>query len=569
MTSFEAGEDSSPVAELRPELSKSHHSITQRNHSVSDLPSFYQCGDRTEWLSLLNGRLQSSGVIVCSYSPKSSQFTEAFSSDGSPSGKHSKALIKFVNKKVKFTNTAEQENPIFEWLEFKEEKSENKHLFVNLAPCCDREKTKMVIILFDEKPSHEIAEALPITASWIVSEARLAQETLRRTSTEELFYHSQKLNCVGQLAGGIAHDFNNLLTVMQGHTAFLEIAARKWNDPKATESLDLIKSATSQSIDLVKQLLLFSRDQKANFEEVEPNKIVGDFAKMVRRMIEEHIEMRIELGESINNIRADKGMLGQILMNLVVNSRDAMPDGGEILIRTAMVDRSITTSEKSFVSIVVKDNGSGIPKSKLTKIFDPFYTTKKKGEGTGLGLANVATLVRQHQGIIDISSEPGEGTEIEILFPTASEATAKSPSKSPKPEPGTEQQCIRGSKVLLVEDESAVRKLVRKLLEMHGCTVIEAQSGKQALDIWPDVCEEISVVVSDIIMPEGISGWDLARQLHERHPDLGILLTSGYHEKPEDHGLGNQPQIAFLQKPYEATKLKSNLFDLIQAKAVG
>jgi hypothetical protein len=344
--------------------------------------------------------------------------------------------------------------------------------------------------------------------------------------------------------------------------------AQKWHDPKITESLELIRSATSQSIDLVKQLLLFSRDQKANFEEVDPNRIVGDFAKMVRRMIEEHIEMRIELSDSMKPIRADKGMLGQILMNPVVNSRDAMPEGGEILIRTALVNRSEKSGSKPFLSILVRDTGSGIPKNKLAKIFDPFYTTKKKGEGTGLGLANVATLVRQHHGTIDISSEPGKGTEIEILFPTLSKSASKPPESAPKPETKTEHQSIRGSKVLLVEDESAVRKLVRKLLEMHGCSVIEARSGKQALDIWPEVCHEISVVVSDIVMPEGVSGWDLARQLHEQHPDLGILLTSGYNEKPEDHGLGNEPQIAFLQKPYEAVKLKSNLFDLIQRKTV-
>ncbi|MDF1823035.1 MAG: ATP-binding protein [Verrucomicrobiales bacterium] len=562
-TSTSAEGKFSVAAESRPAQTESHHAVTKPS-SVSKIPSFPQSGEKTVWLSRLRDRLQSSGIILCSFSQKSSRFTEAFSSDDSPAPKASKAIIEYV--KAQIDPDPLLENPIYQWFEYKEKEEALIHLFVNLAPCSDREKTKMVIILFAEKPSLEISEALPITSAWIVSEARLTQETLRRSATEELFYHSQKLNCVGQLAGGIAHDFNNLLTVIQGHTAFVDMEAQKWNDPKVTESLDLIKSATSQSIDLVMQLLLFSRDQKANFEQVDPNKIVGDFAKMVRRMIEEHIEMRIELGEDIRPIKADKGMIGQILMNLVVNSRDAMPNGGEILIRTSMVHRSEKPNEQPFLSILISDTGTGISKLKLTKIFDPFYTTKKKGEGTGLGLANVATLVRQHQGIIDISSELGKGTEIEILFPTVAETKSKPPAAEPKPEGKVDHQSIRGSKVLLVEDESAVRKLVRKLLEMHGCSVIEAQSGKEALDIWPDICDEISVVVSDIIMPEGVSGWDLARHLHERHPNLGILLTSGYNERPEDHGFGNEPQIAFLQKPYESIKLKSNLFELIQSK---
>ena len=264
-------------------------------------------------------------------------------------------------------------------------------------------------------------------------------------------------------------------------------------------------------------------------------------------------------------------MVGQILMNLIVNARDAMPDGGQIFLTTEpfhLDGGNGDLDSGDYVSLSVRDTGSGISPSNLKRIFDPFYSTKGKGKGTGLGLANVASLMRQHGGQIDVASVVGEGTCFELLFPqVAPRPEATEPETKmvevPTRDNPADQECIQGSKVLLVEDEDAVRKLVRKLLEMHGCAVVEATSGKQALDLWPEVCDDISVVVTDVIMPEGVSGWDLAKELHSRAPDVGILLTSGYNERAEDHGLENDPQIAFLQKPYEAKKLKSNIYQLL------
>ncbi len=405
-----------------------------------------------------------------------------------------------------------------------------------------------------------------LVASLTTTQIGYEREVAARREFESKLRQTQNLTSVGRLTTGIAHDFNNLLTVIKGHTAILEASVKETDKPKEMESIALIKSASQQAVELTKQLLLFSRQQAVTLERCELNKVVSEFVKMMRRMVEETIDLKVVLGDYLGQIEADRSMLGQVMMNLIVNARDAMPDGGTISIET----KSVVLSQKDgslspgrYVSLIVRDNGSGVPAEMLPKIFDPFFTTKEKGKGTGLGLANVAATVRKHGGRIDASSVAGEGTCFEVLLPTIKRvASAPTPIDS-----GLEEESIRGATVLLVEDESAVRKLVRKLLEMHGCNVIEAPSGKQALDMWPEISDQVSVVVTDIVMPEGVSGWDLARKLHASHPDLGVLLTSGYNERPEDHGLGDEKQIAFLQKPYESKNLKHTLFELLQAKS--
>ncbi|MEM7601287.1 MAG: ATP-binding protein, partial [Verrucomicrobiota bacterium] len=512
-------------------------------------------GDRHLWLSEIRDYLDAVSVTLTTI------HTHALGARDPYSSLESSAEISHLVRKVLKELEIDQvpANPFTRWLTSIEN---HGPLFIGLIPAPEAGKASLVVT-----ETHTVAngiqlERLNLATTLTAREARLVQETERRVSAEEMFYHSQKLNCMGQLAGGIAHDFNNLLTVIQGHTGFVEMAAESWNDPKAVESIELIQNATSQSVGLVKQLLLFSRDQKASFETVNLNVVVEDFSKMVSRMIEETIELRLELDSEPTYIRADIGMLSQVLMNLIVNARDAMSEGGEVVIRTARRSTSEENQRPLSVALTISDSGCGIPKDKLSKIFDPFYTTKPKG--TGLGLANVAGLIRQHSGAIDISSEIGEGTSVEILFP-ATEATTieKELSKIPLQLEPAEEQSIDGATVLLVEDESAVRKLVKKLLEMHGCTVIEAASGRKALELWPSINQDLSVVVSDVVMPEGVSGWDLARKIRERRPDLGILLTSGYNEKPEDHGFEGASNFAFLQKPYEANRLKRNISKLI------
>lgn len=515
-------------------------------------------GHRQQWLSKIRDYLGVDSITLTSVHSHASGSRDPYSSLESKT--EIASLVKFVLGKLAIEKVSE--HPSSQWIE---SSLDSRYLYAALIPATELDKASLVIVGMPEEAVGAQLEKLVLTATLTAKEARLVLETERRTSAEEMFYHSQKLNCMGQLAGGIAHDFNNLLTVIQGHTGFVEMAAQEWNDPKVTESIELIQNATYQSVGLVKQLLLFSRDQKASFETLDLNVVVDDFSKMIRRMVEETIGLRLELDRNADCIRADKGMLSQVLMNLVVNARDAMPGGGEILIKTSYRPEAEDGSHHPCVLLTITDTGCGIPKDKLSRIFDPFYTTKPKG--TGLGLANVAGLLRQHSGVIDVSSEPGKGTEVEILFPAVKGSARKRPEPAIKELPA-EKQSISGSRVLLVEDESAVRKLVRKLLEMNGCSVIEARSGKEALELWPEISDEISVVVTDVVMPEGVSGWDLAKQLHRLRPELGILLTSGYNEKLVDHGLGDAPNIAFLQKPYEATKLKSDLFELIRDREI-
>lgn len=406
---------------------------------------------------------------------------------------------------------------------------------------------------------------LAFSSHFVAMRLRLQHETELRRTTEDHLRRAQRLSNVGKLASGIAHDFNNLLTVIQGHAALLELSAEKDIDEKSKESLELIISASQQAVDLTKQLLLFGRNnQTTKLETCNLNSVVEDFVKMIRRMIEESIEIKVDVDETTGSIKADKSMIGQILMNLIVNSRDAMPDGGEIEVSTTSVkidsddDRPVPAG--NYVCLSVKDTGGGMTPRQLEKIFDPFFSTKGKGKGTGLGLANVAAIVKDHGGHIDVASQKGVGTTFEILIPTIGSV----PDAPKKVSQDVSRNSLDGCNILLVEDESSVRKLVRKLLEMLGCQVVEAVSGKQALDLWSEIGDKVAVVVSDIVMPEGVSGWELAKELHDRDPSLGILLTSGYNERPEDHGLGDEPSVAFLQKPYDSGNLKKTLARLLE-----
>lgn len=548
-----SGEGVSAHHSLRPDCKTLEDGIESTWQEIPRLPLE---GDRKEWLLEIRNFLGATDVTLATlHLLEKADFRNPYSTlDGSEAINQRIRLILGVVDTEAFSELGSSQ-----WID---DSPLDQKIYFHVIPAAEEGKATLIILEFDDLP--ELPAPIDFLTMLLAQESRLELETRRRISAEEMFFHSQKLNCLGQLAGGVAHDFNNLLTVIQGHTGFVESTSRSWKDDKVNESIELIQNATSQAVGLVKQLLLFSRDQKPSFETLDLNSEVSNFAKMTRRMVEEPIGIRLELDPKAGNIRADKGMLSQMLMNLVVNSRDAMPKGGEIIISTNRMKDSSPAIPGDEISLKIRDTGCGIPPEKLDRVFDPFYTSKP--QGTGLGLANVSALVREHRGEIQIESKVGKGTEVEILFPASCESISAPKVRSSSIR--EEEKSIKGSRVLLVEDESAVRKLVRKLLEMHGCTVVEASSGRQALELWPKVCDDISVVVSDVVMPEGVSGWDLARQLHERNPDLGILLTSGYNEKPEDHGMANKPKIAFLQKPYEAIKLKSNLFDLMNDKAV-
>ncbi|MEC5126592.1 ATP-binding protein [Verrucomicrobiales bacterium BCK34] len=376
----------------------------------------------------------------------------------------------------------------------------------------------------------------------------------------------QTLASMGKLAGGIAHDFNNALTVIQGHTMLLEQSLRSSKHHEA-ESLELLKEATDQAAGLAKQLLRVGNQKQTVLETCDLNQIIENFMTMIRRVIEETIELNMDIEPHIGMVKADPIMLGQVLMNLMLNARDAVSNsGGKITIKTQSTkidEEDGPLSLGSYIELSITDNGVGIPRDTLSKIFTPYFSTK--GRGTGLGLANVANIVEEHGGTIDVTSTEGKGSTFTILLPVSSASLAPAKANPPAEEllTGAKKKILEGTKILLVEDESAVRMLVRKLLEMLGCSVIEAESGRQALDLWPDIQDEIALVVSDVVMPEGVSGWDLARELRKKRPEVGILLTSGYCENPEDHNMGDDSHVAFLQKPYASSNLETTLSALL------
>ncbi|MEM6917340.1 MAG: ATP-binding protein, partial [Verrucomicrobiota bacterium] len=424
-----------------PSGSVSHHStgdLGPRDPGDSpelEFPALELEGDRHHWLCRIRDFIGAKSATLATIHSQASGSRDPYSSLDSPW--IVKELVKKALGEVELDPFSSQASS--QWIP----RNEDSPLFVSVIPAPEAERASLVILELDETGDLHSSEKLGLYSRLTAREARLVQEAERRISAEEMFYHSQKLNCMGQLAGGIAHDFNNLLTVIQGHTGFVELAAQRWNDPKVLESIELIQNATLQSVGLVKQLLLFSRDQKASFEVLDLNTVVDDFSKMVRRMVEETISLKVELDSEAGHIRADKGMLSQILMNLIVNARDAMPNGGEIIVETAQ--RAEEDEKQPFgVSLIISDTGCGIAGDKLGRIFDPFYTTKPKG--TGLGLANVAGLVRQHSGIIDISSELGVGTRVEIHFPSATCRPEEPPALELTDGPAAEKS-ICGSKV--------------------------------------------------------------------------------------------------------------------------
>jgi len=383
------------------------------------------------------------------------------------------------------------------------------------------------------------------------------QEELQRRDLLSQLRQAQKLSSLGRLTGGFAHDLKNLLTLIQGHLHLLGEAFESGDWSGGRESLNQIREASDQATDFSGRLLLFGGRQEVELRPCDLNRLVERFATMMRRVLEENIEIRLDLDPAIGAIRADEGMLREVLMNLIVNARDAMSRGGVVTIATRPV-----LDKGSFVSLFVTDDGRPGHSHRLPGLLDPATLIEADTTGSGLGLHHVASIIAEHGGRIESFGTGDRGNAFNLLFPVE-ELVPESgvvPIESPRKTSGRLVEAhLKGTTILLVEDEAAVRKLVRKLLEVLGCSVIEAASGREALDLWPGIRANVSMVVSDIVMPEGVSGWDLARELHHHHPDLGILLTSGYSETPEDHGLGDISQIEFLQKPYGVNALKASL----------
>lgn len=380
-----------------------------------------------------------------------------------------------------------------------------------------------------------------------------------RLALETRLRQSQKLEAIGQLAGGVAHDFNNILTVvMMQARASAEIPGMPG---EALEGLDEIEACATRGAELTRQLLLFSRRQVMQMKDVQLNDVVTAVARMLRRLLGEDITLELQLHASALALRADVSMLDQVLVNLAVNARDAMPSGGRLRVetweRTIDGSRSPDIRPGRYVGFTVRDTGTGIPPEVLPRIFEPFFTTKEAGKGTGLGLATAFGIVQQHRGWLDVTTEMGRGTAVDVYLPSTAPAPARTSAPAiVAPSGGSET-------ILVVEDEAAVRRLLRMTLERRGYTVIEVSTGADALQVWEARHAEVALLLTDVLMPGGVSGHDLSRRLRAQSPDLRVIYCSGYNPETAGRDVAMGVGEAFLQKPFTATDLLTTVRRLL------
>src|SRR5213083_1564117 len=350
--------------------------------------------------------------------------------------------------------------------------------------------------------------------------ARLEQQVEHRT---QQFMQAQKMQALGLLAGGIAHDFNNMLTVIFGRAQVL--LDRLPKDARARKDADAIGEAAERAAALTRQLLAFSRKQLLERCTLDLNRVIADMAQMLRRLIGENITVVTALAQSAAWVNVDRGQLEQVILNLAVNARDAMPGGGQLTLTTESVDSDGADALPSgrFVALVVSDTGVGMDAATRERIFEPFFTTKPVGAGTGLGLATVYGVVEQHGGWLDVSSAVGQGSTFKVYLPASPEGTAAGGHTSE-----TFRPALHNEGVLVVEDEAMLREFVQTVLEQQGYRVYVAADGHEAQKVWQQHRSEVALLLTDIVMPGGLSGLELARQIRAEKPELEVLLTSGY-----------------------------------------
>jgi len=395
------------------------------------------------------------------------------------------------------------------------------------------------------------------------------RDVTERRILEEQIVLSQKMEAIGRLAGGVAHDFNNILTAIGGYTDLL-IADLPPDDPRRSD-VEEIYRATVCAAGLTQQLLAFSRRQVLQPRVINLNALIPDLEKMLRRLIGEDILFATVLHPRLGNIRADPGKLEQVIVNLAVNARDAMPDGGRLTIETRNVelDESYAAEHPSvkpgrYVMLAVTDTGVGMDEDTKARVFEPFFTTKVRGKGTGLGLATVYGIVQQTGGHIWPYSEPGRGTAMRVYLPRVDE-----PADPIEQSGDVTPEVLRGSEtILLVEDEAPVRSVTRQLLERNGYTVLEAADGPAALALVNGATGEphVDLLLTDVIMP-GMSGRELANQLKARRPDLRVLFMSGYTDDAVvRHGM-LEPGLAYLEKPFRPPALLRKVRDVLKSRS--
>ncbi len=386
-----------------------------------------------------------------------------------------------------------------------------------------------------------------------VTEQRKLQEQLN---------HATKMEALGRLAGGIAHDFNNLLTIISG---FARLQISRTQEQDGVERLQEIQKAAARGAELTSQLLSFTRQQDLEHEVLDLNRVVDDVKRLLRRTLGDEIGLRLEMAPSVSAVSANRGQVEQVLINLAVNARDAMPGGGELVIETA--DRKITedsslsgadSSPGDYVMVAVSDTGLGMTEEILDRIFDPFFTTKAGSKGTGLGLAIVYGIVRRHRGYVEVRSLPAQGTRFEIYLPATDEELAPSPVEA---EVDEVEPSVRG-KVLLVEDQTEVRQLIIEVLEEEGFEIWAVGTAEEARELYEDVSGDIDLLLSDVRLPES-SGRELADQLQASSP-IRVLLISGHDPETSPEEGVQTSSYPFLRKPFDGPTLLRRIRQLFR-----
>jgi two-component system cell cycle sensor histidine kinase/response regulator CckA len=395
-------------------------------------------------------------------------------------------------------------------------------------------------------------------------------DTTEQRSLQTQFHQSQKMQAVGQLAGGIAHDFNNLLTAMIG---FCDLLLQR-HQPGDQSFADImqIKQNASRAANLVRQLLAFSRQQTLVPKVLDITDVLADLRNLIGRLIGETIALKMVHGRDLGLVKVDQGQLEQVIINLAVNARDAMNEGGELLIRTLnhAVEQATplgaeTIPPGDYVLIEVKDSGHGIAPENMAKIFDPFFTTKAVGAGTGLGLSTVYGIIKQTGGFIHVESAPGEGACFRLYLPRHKPTADDLPASRDDARPDSRDLTGQGL-VLLVEDEDAVRAFAARALRNKGYTVIEAASGEQALALPGDQLDRVELLISDVVMPN-LDGPSLAAQLRSRRPELKILFISGYAEDSLRNNMAKSARVNFLPKPFSLSQLAGKVKEVMDGPA--
>jgi PAS domain S-box-containing protein len=382
----------------------------------------------------------------------------------------------------------------------------------------------------------------------------LAQDISERALLERQLRQAQKMEAIGQLAAGVAHDFNNILTVIQGHAGLMQ--QKMDSGSPQLKSVEQITRAAARAATLIRQLLMFSRKQVMQFQHLDLNDNLRNAIKMLERLVGEHVQIDFRSQSPIPAIHADSSMLEQIAMNLAVNARDAMPNGGRLSITTSLetIHRAPTPMDPErrdgeYLCLTFRDTGMGMDTQVLSRIFEPFFTTKAVGQGTGLGLSTVFGIVRQHQGWLEVESKPNQGTTFRIYFPASQQAAEKT-------EVVVDTALRSGRETILVaEDEDTLREMVVQVLKIQGYTVLQAASGRDALEVWEQANRPVDLLLTDMVMPGGIMGSDLAERLSSQSPRLKVIYTSGYSPGMAGKDASLLEGRNFLPKPYSIGKL--------------